>query len=1173
MGIVKNFIRVLLPHINPKPDHEGSSGKPESPREDASTYDSDIEDETLVNSNCPALPSSDVLSCVGDADILINLIKPPTALVSQLEYFHEIDLGGLIFVLPFVDMELQGLYEVVFHLEAVPKAETGSPEARLLGYIYYFIFMRTGVIEDLDKAIDMNRIAITGADAKSPDYFPCWKNIVVMLLKKYSCTDSLSDLMQAIMSARELGKLEFCVGRQRDAEVKDMVTMHRFRAAKSALKAILQGGDVEFAFLEEQRTLFICQLEVTFEVVNRCMQNFKESNAADLQLAISASEQFFSTYHSKRIKDPEFSYSFGWKVIHYYLLPIETRYHQTNDIKDLQAAIDIYQAVCSNPSQEDIGILLYHQASLLRDKFEYMGDISDLQSAINIYQDAEILIPDDDEHKVKVLEQLEYCLLLRGHRVGSLKDWDMGLKHQLQALEKIPPDSREFKLAAKTLDMVPRYMHAQKYGGYDKSERFRKAAQVASEEGSRSGCIAKPPPHGRDQEYKAAISLLDFLATTPGLVQDFNIEDLQAFIRKQRDFLDSLAVKAPNKSRELSNKLDLIAYVPGEITLADLLSQRYSKTKNREDLDEAIYRLEKAISTVHGDHQVRGELLSSHARLFSLRFMHRLHELGKSDRDKDSSDALSWIYEFIDDLAHAYHYYREAALLSSARIVTRVTAAIHTSYLSMIGGKLDETLRFAELAAKLFPLMPSRQLDQQEQQINISGLSWVASSSASFTLFGGGGAYNAIRVLELARGVITGLRLEMRSDLTELKLRHPDMAAQFEKFREILDSTTSISTDPTFADNDQTSSINENRLQELRHRTNIELNKLVDQIRLLPNFNNFLLLPEEHQLMIAANWGPIILINVSWLSSEAIFIERGSIRSIDLPKLKMSDLDKKVNIFQSALSRNGGSDILTILKWLWKVAAGPILDSLGFVAPPSEGNDWPHVWWIPTGKLSLLPIHAAGHHIGQKSTDTVLDRVISSYCSSIKSLLYSRQNDWQANPETGSVKSLLVAMDETPGHSSLRKNSTTPWLAYLSACSTSNNNAEELYDEGLHLVTSFQLAGFRHVIGTLWDVSDEYCVDAAKAIYETILEREIGNDLGVALGVHKASRLLRDRAYLRDRQRHAAFEEEGEEEVRGKGKGRAQEDLRRLRPFGYPEPDKVEINSPLIWAAYVHVGA
>ncbi|KAF3291479.1 hypothetical protein TWF970_000692 [Orbilia oligospora] len=1221
MEVIRDLGAAVLPHVKHTIDSEG--GKPALLRDNPDTCDSDDQADNLTNQ----LPNS----------------SPPKTLDSQLEHFHEIDLGGLIFVSAFVDMELQGLYEVVLHLEAVPKSETGIPEARLLGYIYYFIFTRTGLVEDLDKAIDMNMVAITGADAKKLAYFPCWKNIVVMLLKKYNCTHSLSDLEQAIFRAQGLGKLELWEGRQRDAELQDLIKMLKFRALENALEAILQDGDFEFALRERQRVLFLCQLQVSVDVIERCMQNFEESNnAAALQLAISASEQFFAIDLSKGIKDPGFSYSLGRETLRYLILPIKTRYQQTNNPRDFQAAIDAYQAAFSYSSQEDKGILLYYQAFLFYDRFQNTGDLCDLQIAIDRSQVAKELIPDHDKRKNKVLSLLSTLLLTRSDKIGSLKDCDAAVELKLQALENMPPNSRKLEVMAKGLLAASR--HARRYGRCDKSENVQKAVEAALE-GSRSGSVARHSSNGLDdQQYDAQsreqtlintlVDMHDFL-TTPDYSENLNLEELQTYIQKQT---------------ALRNYR--VAYARSSEKLAGLFYQRYSKTNNREDLDEAIDRSREALMAVHEGHQLRGRFTSSHARFLECRFEHRLHKEECTD-DKGSLGILKLFFRILDDLASACHYYQEVALLSSARIKERIFAAIHASYLFIIGSNLDEAVRFAELSAKLFPLMPSRQLDQREQQIHIGELSWVASCSASFTLFSGGGAYNAIRVLELGRGAITGLRLEMRSDLTELRLYHPEMAAQFEKFREILDSPLSFSANPKFVDDNQTSSVDENRLQELRHSTNIELNKLIDQIRLLPNFGNFLLLPEEHQLRIAANSGPIIIINVSWFSSEAILIETASIRSIDLPKLNKSDLDKKIKVFQAALSTNGTSEILGILMWLWNVAAGPILDSLGFIAPPSEGNDWPHVWWVPTGKLSLLPIHAAGRHLGQNSTDTVIDRAISSYCSSIKSLLYSCQNDWQANPETGSVKSLLVAMDETPGHSSLRfvrdeidmlqglfhhphpiesirldqpcrddvlnsindysifhfaghgqsdaqdpsqsslltkdwankpltaedltkldfrRNSSAPWLAYLSACSTGNNSAKKLYDEGLHLVTSFQLAGFRHVVGTLWEVSDEYCVDAAKAIYETILEREIGNDLGVALGVHKASRLLRDRAYLRDRQRHAAFEEE-EGEFRGKGKGRAQEDLRRVRPLGYPEPDKMEINSPLIWAAYVHVGA
>lgn len=91
----------------------------------------------------------------------------------------------------------------------------------------------------------------------------------------------------------------------------------------------------------------------------------------------------------------------------------------------------------------------------------------------------------------------------------------------------------------------------------------------------------------------------------------------------------------------------------------------------------------------------------------------------------------------------------------------------------------------------------------------------------------------------------------------------------------------------------------------------------------------------------------------------------------------------------------------------------------------------------------------------------------------------------------------------------LRLQENSPFLGCLSACSTGVNEADNLIDEGIHLVSACQLAGFRHVVGTLWEVSDKRCVDVAKALYEA-LRGEGMTDGAVCGGLHRAVGALRD---------------------------------------------------------------
>ncbi len=86
-------------------------------------------------------------------------------------------------------------------------------------------------------------------------------------------------------------------------------------------------------------------------------------------------------------------------------------------------------------------------------------------------------------------------------------------------------------------------------------------------------------------------------------------------------------------------------------------------------------------------------------------------------------------------------------------------------------------------------------------------------------------------------------------------------------------------------------------------------------------------------------------------------------------------------------------------------------------------------------------------------------------------------------------------------------------IAYLSACSTAQNKVKELSHEALHIVSAFQVAGFRHVIGCLWPSDDEVCQEVAKSFYAELSQGGIAafeNDRAIALALHNAVLKIRE---------------------------------------------------------------
>ena len=78
-------------------------------------------------------------------------------------------------------------------------------------------------------------------------------------------------------------------------------------------------------------------------------------------------------------------------------------------------------------------------------------------------------------------------------------------------------------------------------------------------------------------------------------------------------------------------------------------------------------------------------------------------------------------------------------------------------------------------------------------------------------------------------------------------------------------------------------------------------------------------------------------------------------------------------------------------------------------------------------------------------------------------------------------------------------------LAFLSACCTAENAYSALMDEGIHLASGFQSAGYPHVIASLWEANDALSVAVAAKFYSIVFaESEIVGHDKIAYALHDA---------------------------------------------------------------------
>ncbi|KAK4213174.1 CHAT domain-containing protein [Rhypophila decipiens] len=776
------------------------------------------------------------------------------------------------------------------------------------------------------------------------------------------------------------------------------------------------------------------------------------------------------------------------------------------------------------------------------------GNIADLDRAILLLQESVNLTPATDGNRAEWLHSFAVFLGHRYQLTGALADIEEGIR----ALEEGINLTHEINNRNQELAPLRYHLGMQLTWRYERTKAATDIANAiqALRQAIESEC-ASPADNVRRIQSMGSLgnALLSRFRTTreiADLEEAISASSASVQEMKKDDLGDG------HHSNNLASGLHSIGY---------MYEQKFLRSGNLVDLDETISIRRQCLSTAISGHP--------YAALYGL-------ELGLSlDRRYQKTKSMPDLDEAISLCLSALHQEH-----SFPRV--RIRAGKHLVRLCALASKWEEAYGAARAAIDLIPAGILQSLENSDKQQLIGQIIGLASDAAAVALMAGKDAHTALVLLEKGRGVLASSLEGLRADTLGLHDKHPELEERLIRLRQDLDQ-------PDSAEVGAESPSWEARARR-RYDASRELELLLVEIRQQAGFEDFLLSPTEDKLRSAASFGPVVLINVSKFRCDALLVDKHQIWCLPLPNLNVDEIERR--------ARLGNLGSLPVLRWLWDDIAQPVLKALGLVTPPSPSTTWPHIWWIPTGPLRRFPLHAAGYHTGSLPASSVLDRAMSSYSFSIRSLLHSRDQralsvtttTSPVSPET-TGKILLVAMPTTtgqtplpfatqeiaviqalspelnlspiiparlkddvvrhlpeckifhfaghgladpinPAKSSLLLDDWTtnrltvgtlmglnlhtsqqqqgPFLAYLSACGTGRTRDEKLVDESVHVVGACHLAGFRHVIGTLWEVRDESCVDVARLVYQGLRDGGM-SDESVCVGLHYALRELRRR--------------------------------------------------------------
>jgi len=918
------------------------------------------------------------------------------------------------------------------------------------GHLLEERYESSGKRDDLDKAIDCAKMALASISELGPQHHNLVVGLRNRLMKRFKITKDKNDL-ECVIEWTEKAAMS-TVGSQRISHIMSkcqlLNTRFEITGDLADLKSAIEAGEAALKILPETHAdRLLCLQNLSVALFSSYSVTYSVS---ELEKAIELCEKAVASCPDD---DP---------LLFVYLNGLgsgySTRFRRFGDIDDLNRSIELLaRAVACAPSTHPLRpSCLHNYGFALLNRYEFSPSVTDLQQIIALSEEGLRDVPADDVQKADLTHLLSLSLRTRAERLGSFADLERAVQLSREAMSLVPEKSKE---KSKYLNSYSNALF-RKFEIQGSVDDLDEAIQVAD------SAVSLTPKNNRERLFTITNSLGNVLRSRYdrlGAMEDLDRAiEVQAGIcnsatpedRGYAGYLNNLSIKYRKRFNRKGNREDLdkaidlarlaIEFCPPHddsypgynYNSGNTLQRRFEITESLTDLDDAVEAAKKAVESTSLDHPDRSLYLNGLAEKLVARFGMRNEESDLTEAIRYADLAVKATSLEHQDLAvnletlasslrmrynkhgssadrdRAIATYEQGAEIVTASAITRINCAYSAAQLVQ-NTDINRANVLYKKAVQLLPALAPRSTSERDIQFRISRFSRITATAVSVALECGDNAGDTLELLEQGRGIVSSLQLDVKSDITTLESEHPKLAQDLLRLRLLLDRGTEL---PGHSGS---------KLDyEQRRQHSKEYDELLINIRNLPGYGRFLRGPSKEEMCKLACEGYIIVFNVSNLRSDVFIVSTDGIRTIPLPKLTHAELIDQVARFLTSVSPKLSNynecklELIAILEWLWDTAIGCILEELGYTDRPKGEDHWPRLWWVGSGALTLLPIHAAGYHFN-RSGCTTLDRVISSFLPTVKALAFSRQRAARtsgAKPQ----KVMLIEMTNTPGQQTLK---------------------------------------------------------------------------------------------------------------------------------------------------------